>query len=171
MGSFCIIMIEYCSSLETGGIPIFYLGEAGAGKGAADVSGVGIDDEWRLCRRQDSPSKRILFGVPQVAAAEEEESAAEKKKKKKKKMMMKRTPIATTYVQRAYGSKPLSWISSRQFDNLRLRMGLAALRYNCHYDGLDNFIIQVAGKKTFVILHPNEAIYLYPKKEYDLFAK
>jgi len=32
------------NSLETGGIPIFYLGEAGAGKGAADVSGVGIDD-------------------------------------------------------------------------------------------------------------------------------
>jgi len=35
------------NSLETGGIPIFYLGEAGAGKGAADVSGVGIDD-WRM---------------------------------------------------------------------------------------------------------------------------
>jgi len=41
---------------------------------------------------------------------------------------------------------------------------MQALRYNCHYDGLDNFIIQVSGKKSFIILHPNEAANLYPKK-------
>lgn len=59
---------------------------------------------------------------------------------------------------RAYKTPPLSWLGVNSMDNLRwtfysskcpllfesrLRMGLDKLVYRAHYDGLDNFIIQV----------------------------
>eukprot|EP00470_Lotharella_oceanica_P002181 CAMPEP_0170172092 /NCGR_PEP_ID=MMETSP0040_2-20121228/5322_1 /TAXON_ID=641309 /ORGANISM="Lotharella oceanica, Strain CCMP622" /LENGTH=359 /DNA_ID=CAMNT_0010412571 /DNA_START=191 /DNA_END=1270 /DNA_ORIENTATION=- len=69
-----------------------------------------------------------------------------------------------SFVEAAYTSPPLSWLPSSQYDNLRLRMGLGALQYRAHYDGLDNYVIQVDGTKLFLLLHPLEKKYIYPKR-------
>uniref|UniRef100_A0A7S4DU73 Cupin-like domain-containing protein n=2 Tax=Lotharella globosa TaxID=91324 RepID=A0A7S4DU73_9EUKA len=66
------------------------------------------------------------------------------------------------FVEATYSNPPLSWIPSTQYDNLRLRLGLGALQYRAHFDGLDNYVIQVDGTKLFILLHPQERKYIYP---------
>uniref|UniRef100_A0A7S0H554 JmjC domain-containing protein n=1 Tax=Amorphochlora amoebiformis TaxID=1561963 RepID=A0A7S0H554_9EUKA len=65
-------------------------------------------------------------------------------------------------VDNVYRVAPLAWLPLATRDNFRLRMGLAELKYRAHWDGVDNFIVQVTGTKLFVLFHPEDELNLYP---------